>query len=195
MSIFEKIYTNIPNLMKNTSQQYDAIIAICRDLFANKTKDYGTAWRILRLPSLTDQIFIKAQRIRSLQENEVRKVDEDEVSEFIGIINYCVMALIQVEKGVVNQPDDLGFDEAIRLYDEKVAITKKLMEDKNHDYGEAWREMRVSSLTDLILQKLLRVKEIENNKGKTLVSEGIEANYQDMLNYSVFALIHLGKAD
>lgn len=179
--------------MKNTSQQYDAIITICRDLFTKKTKDYGTAWRILRLPSLTDQIFIKAQRIRSLQENEVRKVDEDEASEFIGIINYCIMALIQIEKGVVSQPD-LGYDEAVKFYDEKVAITKKLMEDKNHDYGEAWREMRVSSLTDLILQKLLRVKEIENNKGKTLVSEGIDANYQDMINYSVFALIHLGKA-
>lgn len=180
--------------MKNTSQQYDAIITICRDLFTKKTKDYGTAWRILRLPSLTDQIFIKAQRIRSLQENEVRKVDEDEASEFIGIINYCIMALIQIEKGVVNQPD-LGYDDAVKFYDEKVAITKKLMEDKNHDYGEAWREMRVSSLTDLILQKLLRVKEIENNKGKTLVSEGIDANYQDMINYSVFALIHLGKAN
>ncbi|BCY28893.1 DUF1599 domain-containing protein [Flavobacterium okayamense] len=179
--------------MKNTSQQYDSIIAICRDLFTKKTKDYGTAWRILRLPSLTDQIFIKAQRIRSLQENEVRKVDEDETSEFIGIINYCIMALIQIEKGIAQQPD-LSYDEAVKLYDEKIGLTKKLMEDKNHDYGEAWRDMRVSSLTDLILQKLLRVKQIEDNKGKTLVSEGIDANYQDMINYSVFALIHLGKA-
>lgn len=179
--------------MKNTSQQYDSIIAICRDLFTKKTKDYGTAWRILRLPSLTDQIFIKAQRIRSLQENEVRKVDEDETSEFIGIINYCIMALIQIEKGIAQQPD-LNYDEAVKLYDEKIGLTKKLMEDKNHDYGEAWRDMRVSSLTDLILQKLLRVKQIEDNKGKTLVSEGIDANYQDMINYSVFALIHLGKA-
>lgn len=179
--------------MKNTSQQYDSIIAICRDLFTKKTKDYGTAWRILRLPSLTDQIFIKAQRIRSLQENDVRKVDEDETSEFIGIINYCIMALIQIEKGIAQQPD-LSYDEAVKLYDEKIGLTKKLMEDKNHDYGEAWRDMRVSSLTDLILQKLLRVKQIEDNKGKTLVSEGIDANYQDMINYSVFALIHLGKA-
>lgn len=179
--------------MKNTSQQYDSVIAICRDLFTKKTKDYGTAWRILRLPSLTDQIFIKAQRIRSLQENEVRKVDEDETSEFIGIINYCIMALIQIEKGIAQQPD-LNYDEAVKLYDEKISLTKKLMEDKNHDYGEAWRDMRVSSLTDLILQKLLRVKQIEDNKGKTLVSEGIDANYQDMINYSVFALIHLGKA-
>jgi hypothetical protein len=174
--------------MSNTSQQYDKVIAVCRELFSKKMKDYGSAWRILRLPSLTDQIFIKAQRIRSLQKNEVRKVAEDETSEFIGIINYCIMALIQIEKGVVDQPD-LEFTETIALYDEKVALTKALMQDKNHDYGEAWREMRVSSLTDLILQKLLRVKQIEDNKGKTLVSEGIDANYQDMINYSVFALI------
>ena len=180
--------------MKNTSQQYDAIISICRDLFTKKTKDYGTAWRILRLPSLTDQIYIKAQRIRSLQENEVRKVNEDETSEFIGIINYCIMALIQIEKGIADQPD-LNYDEAVALYDEKIALTKQLMEDKNHDYGEAWRDMRVSSLTDLILQKLLRVKQIEDNRGKTLVSEGIDANYQDMINYSVFALIHMGLSE
>lgn len=176
--------------MSNTSQQYDAIIAICRDLYTKKMKDYGSAWRILRLPSLTDQIFIKAQRIRSLQENEVRKVDEGEASEFIGIINYSIMALIQLDKGVADQPD-LNVEEAVKLYDEKVQLTKNLMEAKNHDYGEAWRDMRVSSLTDLILQKLLRVKQIEDNKGKTLVSEGIDANYQDMINYSVFALILL----
>jgi hypothetical protein len=174
--------------MNNTSKEYDAVVAICRDLFIKKTKDYGTAWRILRLPSLTDQIFIKAQRIRSLQENEVRKVDEGEMAEFIGIINYCVMALIQIEKGIAEQPD-LKFDEALKLYDEKISITKQLMEHKNHDYGEAWRVMRISSLTDLILQKLLRVKQIEDNKGKTLVSEGIDANYQDIINYSIFALI------
>lgn len=176
--------------MQQTSEQYDTIIERCRELFEKKTKDYGTAWRILRLPSLTDQIFIKAQRIRSLQENEVRKVDEDETSEFIGIINYSIMALIQMEKGVVDQPD-LDGQEALVLYNDQVAKTKQLMENKNHDYGEAWRDMRVSSLTDLILQKLLRVKEIENNKGKTVVSEGIDANYQDMVNYAVFALIHL----
>ncbi|KJD31434.1 hypothetical protein PK35_15115 [Tamlana nanhaiensis] len=176
--------------MQETSKQYDAVIETCKSLFVKKMSDYGSAWRILRLPSLTDQIFIKAQRIRGLQENDVRKVDEGEVSEFIGIINYCIMALIQIEKGVVDQPD-LSTEEATELYEKQVAITKKLMEDKNHDYGEAWRDMRVSSLTDLILQKLLRVKTIENNKGKTLVSEGIDANYQDMINYSVFALIHL----
>lgn len=174
--------------MDITSQQYDSVIAICRSLFINKMKDYGSAWRILRLPSLTDQIFIKAQRIRSLQENEVRKIDEDETGEFIGIINYSIMALVQLELGFVDKPD-LNADEAIQLYDQKIALTKQLMQDKNHDYGEAWREMRVSSLTDLILQKLLRVKQIEDNKGKTLVSEGIDANYQDMINYAVFALI------
>jgi len=179
--------------MNNTSQQFDSVIGICRTLFINKMTDYGSAWRILRLPSLTDQIFIKAQRIRSLQENDVRKVDEDETGEFIGIINYSIMALVQLELGVVDQPD-LNVERATQLYDEKVALTKALMEAKNHDYGEAWREMRVSSLTDLILQKLLRVKQIEDNKGKTIVSEGIDANYQDMLNYSVFALILMGFA-
>lgn len=176
--------------MENTSKQYDDVVETCRTLFVNKMKDYGSAWRILRLPSLTDQIFIKAQRIRSLQQNDVRKVDESQESEFIGIINYCIMALIQLEKGVVEQPD-LSLDESIQLYDEKVALTKQLMMDKNHDYGEAWRDMRVSSLTDLILQKLLRVKQIEDNQGKTIVSEGIDANYQDMINYAIFALIHL----
>ncbi len=180
--------------MQQTSKQYDAVIEKCRSLFINKLKDYGCAWRILRLPSLTDQIFIKAQRIRQLQENITRKVEEGEVSEFIGIVNYSVMALIQLEKGVAEQPD-LSAEEAINLYDKHVAITKSLMEDKNHDYGEAWRDMRVSSLTDLILQKLLRVKQIEDNKGKTLVSEGIDANYQDMINYAVFALIHLKESD
>lgn len=174
--------------MSKTSQEYDKVIAICRQLYINKMKDYGSAWRILRLPSLTDQIFIKAQRIRSLQQNEIRKVDEDETGEFIAIINYSIIALIQLDLGVVEQPD-LDVAKATELYDQKVALTKSLMEAKNHDYGEAWRDMRVSSLTDLILQKLLRVKQIEDNKGKTLVSEGIDANYQDMLNYAVFALI------
>ncbi len=178
--------------MQQTSKQYDAVIQSCRELFLKKTKDYGTAWRILRLPSLTDQIFIKAQRIRGLQENAERKVDEGEQPEFMGIINYSIMALIQIDKGVSEQPD-LSLEEAIQLYDEKASLTKTLMENKNHDYGEAWREMRVSSLTDLILQKLLRVKQIEDNKGKTLVSEGIDANYQDIINYAVFALIHLSR--
>nr|WP_299070215.1 DUF1599 domain-containing protein [uncultured Allomuricauda sp.] len=180
--------------MQQTSEQYDAVIHACRELFLKKAKDYGTAWRILRLPSLTDQIFIKAQRIRGLQENEVRKVDEGEQSEFIGIINYSIMALIQLKKGVAEQPD-LDANEAIKLYDSEVSTTKSLMENKNHDYGEAWRDMRVSSLTDLILQKLLRVKQIEDNAGTTLVSEGIDANYQDIVNYAVFALIHLSEEE
>ena len=180
--------------MQQTSKQYNDVIEKCRSLYINKLKDYGSAWRILRLPSLTDQIFIKAQRIRQLQQNTTRKVDEGEVSEFIGIINYSVMALIQLEKGVAEQPDMLT-DEAVELYDKHIVVTKQLMEDKNHDYGEAWRDMRVSSLTDLILQKLLRVKQIEDNKGKTIVSEGIDANYQDMINYAVFALIHINETD
>jgi hypothetical protein len=178
--------------MQNTSAQYNAVVEECRSLFIKKMSDYGSAWRILRLPSLTDQIFIKAQRIRQLQENAVRKVDEGEKSEFIGIINYSIMALIQLELGVVETPD-LSTEEATVLYDKHIGITKELMENKNHDYGEAWRDMRISSLTDLILQKLLRVKQIEDNKGKTLVSEGIDANYQDMINYAVFAMIHLGE--
>jgi hypothetical protein len=165
--------------MQNTSKEYDAVVQVCQDLFSKKMKDYGCAWRILRLPSLTDQIYIKAQRIRGIQQNAVQKVDEGAASEFIGIINYCIMALIQIEKGVVEQPD-LSFEEAVSQYADKI--------------GEAWRDMRVSSLTDLILQKLLRVKQIEDNAGHTLVSEGIDANYQDMINYAVFALIHLNKS-
>ncbi|WP_435264032.1 DUF1599 domain-containing protein [Tenacibaculum sp. nBUS_03] len=180
--------------MQNTSKQYDLVIDECRSLFVKKMSDYGSAWRILRLPSLTDQIFIKAQRIRQLQENTVRKVDEGEKSEFIGIINYSIMALIQLELGIVEQPD-LSTEKATELYNKHSSMTKELMENKNHDYGEAWREMRISSLTDLILQKLLRVKQIEDNKGKTLVSEGIDANYQDMINYAIFALIHHSELD
>ena len=180
--------------MENTSEQYDKIISICRQLYTSKLHDYGCAWRILRLPSLTDQIYIKACRIRSLQENEVRKIDEDETAEFIGIINYSIMALIQLEKGIASQPD-LSVNEAVDLYNKHIAITKELMMNKNHDYGEAWRDMRISSHTDIILQKLLRVKQIEDNQGKTLVSEGLDANYQDMINYAVFALILMGFAN
>lgn len=174
--------------MQKTSKQYDQVISTCKSLFEKKMGDYGSAWRILRLPSLTDQIFIKAQRIRQLQELVVSKIDEDETLEFIGIINYSIMALIQLEIGVAKEPD-LNVKEAVQYYEKHSVETKELMENKNHDYGEAWREMRISSLTDLILQKLLRIKQIENNKGKTLVSEGIDANYQDMINYAVFALI------
>lgn len=177
--------------MPSTAEQYDKIIAVCRQLYAAKLKDYGCAWRILRLPSLTDQIYIKACRIRSLQENEIRKIDEDESAEFIGIINYSIMALIQLDKGIASQPD-LQHQEALDLYDFHIANTKELMMNKNHDYGEAWRDMRISSHTDIILQKLLRVKQIEDNQGKTTVSEGLDANYQDIINYAVFALILMG---
>ncbi|MGB2086546.1 MAG: DUF1599 domain-containing protein [Flavobacteriaceae bacterium] len=175
-----------------TDTHYQQITEHCRALFVKKMKDYGVAWRILRLPSLTDQIFIKAQRIRSIQDLKEQKVAEGQQSEFIGIVNYCIMALIQLEKGVAEQPD-LSAVETMALYDQHLLATKTLMQAKNHDYGEAWRDMRVSSLTDLILQKLLRVKQIEDNQGKTLVSEGIDANYQDMINYAIFALIHLDK--
>tara|TARA_B100000963_G_C22476232_1_gene602503 strand:+ start:451 stop:924 length:474 start_codon:yes stop_codon:yes gene_type:complete len=153
-------------------------------------EDYGSAWRVLRLSSLTDQILIKAQRIRSLQTKKERKIEEDESSEFIGIVNYSLISLVQIELGVVEQPD-LDLKKALKYFDKYVSLTKNLMENKNHDYGEAWRDMRVSSLTDLIIQKILRIKQIEDNDGKTLVSEGIDANYQDMINYSVFALIHM----
>lgn len=176
--------------MKSTQAHYQQITKTCKDLFINKMSDYGAAWRILRLPSLTDQIFIKAQRIRSIQDKEEQKIEEGQVSEFMGIINYSLMALIQLELGIADQPD-LNPEEVLALYEKHLAETYQLMLDKNHDYGEAWREMRVSSLTDLILQKLLRVKQIEDNRGKTLVSEGIGANYQDIINYAVFALIHL----
>ena len=176
--------------MEPTSKEYHEIVSRCRDLFEKKMKDYGAAWRILRLPSLTDQIFIKAQRTRSLQINSEQKIEEGQESEFIGIVNYSLMALIQIELGVSEQPD-LNDIDALELYDKHQKIIFELMLNKNHDYGEAWRDMRVSSLTDLILQKLLRVKQIEENQGKTTVSEGIDANYHDMVNYSIFALIHL----
>ena len=157
-------------------------------------QDYGSSWRIMRLTSLMDQIFIKAQRIRGLQTKNTRKVDEGEIPEFIGIINYSIMALIQIELGVSENPD-LDIDEALTYYETQEKIVFELMLAKNHDYGEAWRDMRVSSLTDLILQKLMRVKHIEANSGKTIVSEGIEANYHDIINYAVFALIHLNDFD
>lgn len=174
----------------DTNTQFDLIIKDTRDLFEKKTKDYGTAWRILRLSSLTDQIFIKASRIRSLQENGTQKVEENEDAEFVGVINYSIMALIQIELGI-SEKADLDAEEAVKHYNQQVDKAKALMNDKNHDYGEVWRKMRVSSLTDLILQKLLRIKQIEDNKGQTIVSEGIEAGYLDIINYSVFALIHL----
>jgi hypothetical protein len=171
-----------------TEIEYRQVIAHCKALFDKKNKDYGTSWRILRLPSLTDQIFIKAQRIRSIQDKGLQKIEDGIEGEFVGIINYCIIALIQKS---LEHSDQMEFSpsEIGQHYDQQVEITLELLRNKNHDYGEAWREMRVNSLTDLILQKLLRVKQIEDNKGKTLVSEGIDANYQDMINYAVFALI------
>lgn len=180
--------------MLNTAQQYDDVIFSCKEIFEKKTKDYGTAWRILRTSSLTDQIFIKANRIRTVQETGENKVGEDLQSEFIGIINYCIIALIQLEL-VGDKRMDVPVDETMRYYVHYATEAKNLMETKNHDYGEAWRDMRVSSLTDLILMKILRVKQIEDNSGKTIISEGIDANYLDMLNYSVFALILLNEED
>ena len=176
--------------MQKALKQYDNVTTKCKSLFEKKLHDYGSAWRILRLSSLTDQIFIKAQRIRGLQQNSVQMIDESQSDEFIGIINYSIMALIQIEKGISEIPD-LNSKQCMELYDLMMNKTRDLMMNKNHDYGEAWREMRVSSLTDLILQKLLRVKQIEDNQGSTLVSEGIDANYTDIINYAVFALIHL----
>lgn len=174
--------------MQRTLEQYDAVTARCRDLFSDKLTDYGSAWRVLRLASLTDQLSIKARRIRSLQQKSVRKVAENAESEFIGIVNYAVIALIQLELGPSEAPD-LAPREALVRFDAKVQAARDLMEAKNHDYGEAWRAMRIASLTDMILQKLLRVKQIEDNCGKTLVSEGLQANYLDILNYAVFSLI------
>lgn len=178
----------------NTSTEYDSIIKVCKDLFIKKTRDYGTAWRILRPSSITDQIFIKAQRIRTLEEKKISKVGEDIVGEYIGIINYCIIAMIQLELNE-NSPTELDVEFVEHNFDQKVNETKNLMFAKNHDYGEAWRDMRVSSLTDLILMKILRVKQIEDNSGKTLASEGVAANYQDMMNYSIFALIKLDQAN
>jgi hypothetical protein len=177
-------------LATNTSQEFDSVIAVCKSLFLKKTKDYGTAWRILRLPSITDQLFIKAQRIRTLEEKKISKVGEGIIPEYIAIINYCVIAMMQLEMSDTD-PNELELQLVESLFDEKVLETKELMFAKNHDYGEAWRDMRVSSLTDLILQKIFRVKQIEDNQGETVVSEGVKANYQDMLNYAVFALIKL----
>ncbi|WP_353184027.1 DUF1599 domain-containing protein [Parapedobacter lycopersici] len=178
----------------DTAAQYDRIITRCQHLFIKKTTDYGTAWRIMRLPSITDQLYIKAQRIRTLEEKRVSRVGDSVVDEYIGIVNYCVIGIMQLELGNTGEAN-LSAAEVAKKYEQAIDETKTLMFDKNHDYGEAWREMRISSLTDLILMKIYRVKQIEDNEGHTMVSEGIKANYQDMLNYAVFALIRLGLAD
>lgn len=176
--------------MDQTALEYTNVMNVCRDIFSKKTKDYGTAWRILRASSLTDQIFIKAQRIRTIQETGENRVGESVEDEFRAIVNYCIMALIQIRETELTDLE-LESEQAVALYEKYAKEAFDLMQKKNHDYGEAWRDMRVSSLTDLILMKILRVKQIEDNNGKTLISEGIDANYFDMLNYSVFALIHL----
>ena len=178
---------------QQTIHEYKEVMAACKKLFSQKTHDYGTAWRVLRLSSITDQIFIKAQRIRSIQEKGTQKVDDDIKDEFIGIINYCLIAMIQMNL-IDSNKTEMNFSELEPLYDKAVAETFDLLQNKNHDYDEAWRDMRVSSMTDIILMKLLRVKQIEDNHGKTLVSEGVKANYQDMINYSLFCLIKLKAA-
>ena len=180
--------------MADTSKQYDEAVKKCQDIFEKKMKDYGSAWRVLRTSSLTDQLYIKAKRIRSIEEKGSSRVDEGILPEFIGIVNYSVMALVQLELGY-SEDTNLDASKALRLYNKYISTAKGLMENKNHDYDEAWREMRVSSLTDLILQKLLRIKQIEDNKGKTLISEGIDANYLDMINYAVFALIKMNEEE
>lgn len=177
-------------MANNTVTEYKEVINLCKDIFVNKTKDYGTAWRILRLPSITDQIFIKAQRIRSIQEKGTQKIDEDIKSEFIGIINYSVIALIQMQLKD-SQEMEIPAKTIETFYNQEIDTTIELLMNKNHDYGEAWRDMRVSSITDIILMKIFRVKQIEDNLGKTVISEGIDANYRDMINYAVFCMIKL----
>lgn len=189
IKVIYKFYLCKKYQVNQTSDQYNLEVSKCRNLFVDKNTDYGTAWRILRTTSLTDQIFIKAQRIRTLEQLEQSRIDEGIEPEYIGIINYCILAIIQLEL-----PKDAPLEmknEIIKIYDSVIAEAKQLMEDKNHDYGEAWRKMRISSLTDLILMKLLRLKQLEDNDGMSLVSEGLKANYQDIINYAVFALIKL----
>ena len=175
----------------NTLSQYNAIVKDCQAVFEKKTKDYGTAWRILRLPSMTDQIMIKARRIRAIQEQPTQRVDEGIATELIGIVNYSVMALMQIALKD-DQSLELTYDKLAPLYDDIIATTTALLNNKNHDYQEAWRAMRLSSINDIILMKLLRIKRIEDNQGATLISEGVAASYQDIINYAIFALIKLG---
>jgi len=175
-------------MASTTFTQYDEILGAAREIFLKKMKDYGTAWRVLRASSITDQIYIKAQRIRSIEEKGTMKVNESIDDEFLGIINYCIIALIQSELGIADK-SEMDHKEVMEHFEQHARQSKQLMENKNHDYGEAWKGMRPSSMTDLILMKLLRIKQIEDNKGTTLISEGVEANYYDIINYSVFALI------
>ena len=176
------------SIMENTNQQYDHAVASCKDIFLKKTRDYGTSWRVLRTISVVDQIFIKAKRIRTIQENKSQKIGDDIRSEFMGILNYAIIGLIQL-KLLTDEVEELEVKRVEQLYDEQLQQAKTLMEDKNHDYGEAWRDMSQESFTDLVLSKLLRIKQILLNSGKTLVSEGIDANFLDIVNYAAFALI------
>ena len=180
-------------MKRDTTAEYQQVVAQCRDIFDKKMQDYGAAWRIMRTESLTDQIFIKANRIRSLQRKKEHLVNEGIEPEFIGIINYSAMAIIQLQLGVVEQPD-MDFEKASELYKKVLDEAFDLMSKKNHDYDEAWRSMRISSMTDLILMKILRVKEIEDNNGKTLISEGLDANYYDMINYAIFCMILINES-
>ena len=178
-----------------TSKQYDEAIEKCRTIFGLKVKDYGTSWRVMRLPSLTDQIFIKANRIRTIEDAQVQKIEEGVEPEYMALVNYCIIALIQIELGSTeeNEPYEMEVDKALTLYNKYAKVAKDLMLDKNHDYGEAWREMRIGSYTDLILMKINRIKQIEDNEGVTVISEGIDSHYTDILNYAVFALIKLSE--
>ncbi len=180
-------------MINQTSAQFDSVISKCKDVFIKKNTDYGTSWRVMRISSIMDQIFIKAQRIRNIEEKGAKKIDEGVESEFMGIINYCVIALIQLE---LRESAEMNIETKTlaSLYDRIVSDNKRLMEEKNHDYGEAWRDMRVSTFTDMLLMRLLRIRQIEEANGKTLMSEGIDSNIRDMINYSVFALIHLNSA-
>ncbi len=180
--------------MAKTEAQFDKAIQVCRDVYSKKLKDYGAAWRIMRPCSITDQIFIKANRIRTLETKGDHRVDEGIQPELIGIVNYAIMGMIQLSKGFADG-DDISVDEALSLYDEYMQKTRTLMLAKNHDYDEAWRSMRTTSYTDLILMKIYRTKQIESNNGKTIISEGIEANYMDMVNYAIFGLIKIDEAE
>jgi hypothetical protein len=179
-------------LSSQTEEQYKSIIKSCREIFARKNHDYGTSWRIMRLSSITDQIFIKAQRILTIEKNRSMKVNEGPEQEYMGIINYCVIALIQMKLG---SPEETSMDaeQLLLMYDSEVKTTFDLMQDKNQDYGEAWREMRVSTFTDMILMRIMRIRQIEDLEGKTLASEGIDSNFRDIMNYSIFALIRLNE--
>lgn len=174
----------------NTDQQYDNAIKSCREIFIKKTKDYGTSWRVYRTISIADQIYIKAKRIRNIQEKGIQKINDDVKGEFMGILNYAVIGLVQLDIDD-EEIEELSLEEAGRRYDEKISISKKLMQDKNHDYDEAWRDMSNESFVDLILAKILRIKQIVQNDGLTLASEGIDSNYYDIINYAAFALILL----